>query len=164
MVRICAAMNRLRPPSRTIVACRNVTLALTKSIPTESVRLGAAIGLCELGRRGGPESVRPVVRCDSSALPGRFSWGEAKVRLVLWVSIEGVAAVGATSGMASAKRVSIHLQAAVAAVIASAEAAVVTGLAAAVRAAATVAAVIAVVTEVVVTVVVTSKAAIREHA
>src|SRR5512139_3145354 len=48
-----------------------------------------------------------AVRCESSALPGRFAWGEAKVYSGRWVLIEDVAVGDATNGTVSAKRVSI---------------------------------------------------------
>ena len=77
------------------------------------------LGYVEKCRGGGLEAVCPVVRRDSSALPGRVEWGEAKVRFGLWVLTEGVAAVGATSGTASEKIVSIRSQAAVTALAAA---------------------------------------------
>ena len=60
--------------------------------------------------------------------PVRLAWGEAKVRSVLWVLTEGVAAGAETSATGSAKKLSIPLP--VVAAVVTGLAAVVTGLAA----------------------------------
>src|SRR5512139_3469902 len=70
-------------------------------------------------RGEGLSTACPVVRRESSAPPGATTRGEAKVRSVLWVLIEGVAAGVATSGMVSAKKVSIPLLAVVTALAAA---------------------------------------------